>query len=482
MRPILGAALVLALAPASGQASQRVLVLDGGRAHARVDRYLDASDPFPAARAPHAPATPRAAAGHRRRTVVGELKRLRDRGAISPEDYASYRETWSDALALERKLSGRRRLELTAVTTTVHAIAANGLMTSSRLPQLFLTVRRNRQWWASGPLPASGQRVSFKGSRLIWQYYPGQGLALQILANFGKANAYWMAEKDSGLRGMLDELVPLAAQRAGGIAWEYDFRFDGGRPPWTSALSQGTAVQALARASQRLADPAYAALIPQALKVFQTAPPSGVRVAAAKGPHFLIYSFAPGLRVLNAFVQSLNGLYDAATITGDSTAMGLFQEGVAQAQSETPRYDTGAWSLYSVHGAESTLSYHRLLRDFLRGLCERTTIDVFCGTAERFTADLKQPPRLRVVSRSLRQHRRGALRFKLSKRSTVGLTVRRHGTVVYATSASFPYGERAFAFAPRHSGRYELSLRATDQAGNVGATTATVTVRKARRR
>ena len=64
-----------------------------------------------------------------------------------------------------------------------------------------------------------------------------------------------------------------ATKRAGGIAWEYLFRFDGGAPPWTSGLSQGTALQVLARAWSRFNEPAYLTAAQQALGIFQTAAP-----------------------------------------------------------------------------------------------------------------------------------------------------------------------------------------------------------------
>ncbi|MGI8729541.1 MAG: hypothetical protein ACR2LK_06050 [Solirubrobacteraceae bacterium] len=115
----------------------------------------------------------------------------------------------------------------------------------SRLPALFKTVARNRQWWSDGPLLSSGRRVSFRGSPLVWQYYTGEGLQIQWLGTFGKANALWKPRKhDSALRELLGAALALAAQRAGGIAFEYLFNFDGGRPPWVSGLAQGTAVQA----------------------------------------------------------------------------------------------------------------------------------------------------------------------------------------------------------------------------------------------
>ena len=66
--------------------------------------------------------------------------------------------------------------------------------------------------------------------------------------------------------------------RGGGIAWEYDFSFDGGAPPWVSAIAQGTAIQALTRGASALADPAFLSAAHQALGIFTAAPPTGVRL------------------------------------------------------------------------------------------------------------------------------------------------------------------------------------------------------------
>ena len=201
-----------------------------------------------------------------------------DAGAIDQTQHDARLQTWRDALATWGRLKGVRRRELGAVIANVRGMAADGLLTVSRLAPVFLTVARNRLWWANGPLLGCGQRVQFSDSRLVWQYYPGQGIELQVLANFAKANYYWHAGKDAELGQLLSELVPLAAQRAGGLAWEYYFRFSGARPPWTSALSQGTALQALARGSQRLGDPALMATAQQGLALFEHPPPVGVRI------------------------------------------------------------------------------------------------------------------------------------------------------------------------------------------------------------
>jgi hypothetical protein len=95
--------------------------------------------------------------------------------------------------------------------------------------------------------------------------------------------------------------------------------------------------------------------------------------------------------VLNGFLQSLVGLYDFAQASGDPTAGALFDAGNREAQREVPHYDTGRWSLYT-RGLLSDINYHRLVRDFLRSLCDRTGAGVYCATAERFTRYLAHPP------------------------------------------------------------------------------------------
>ena len=56
-----------------------------------------------------------------------------------------------------------------------------------------LTVRRNQDWWQNGPLLAYGKRVRFSGSRLTWQYYPGQGIQIQWLGTFARMNNLFLA-------------------------------------------------------------------------------------------------------------------------------------------------------------------------------------------------------------------------------------------------------------------------------------------------
>src|SRR6478735_616901 len=375
------------------------------------------------------------AAAPKKPTVASELDRLVAAGTVAPEVAGAYRAVYDDARLRNKKLTGARSLNLGGVIKDLDDMAARSQLTPSRLPSLFLTLQRNVQFWTTAPLPAPGYRTSFTGSELVYQFYPGHGVQIQWLGTFGKLNGYWSggARYDTRAGALLDEIKALAAERAGGLAWEYLFPFDGQRPPWVSSLAQGTGLQAMARSATRLnrqADTFPTALA--GLKIFQTRPPAGVRVSQADGAHYLQYSGLPRLKILNGFIQSLVGLYDFANLTGDPTARSLFEDGDRAARAEVPTFDTSAWSLYSRGSAthESDLGYHKLLRDFLVSLCTRTKTEPYCATAQHFTAYLTTPPALAYVKTTLKATKTGKLKFKLSKVARVALTIKRGDSVV----------------------------------------------------
>jgi hypothetical protein len=486
---------LLAGGTASAQAGTRtddVLVLErDGQVRAHTATGATASEARPPGRA--AKRGP-ARATARKRTVIGELKRLRDRGAIGPDDYADRRAVYEGAKRTLRKLRGTRRTELAAVVATLDGIAARGKLTASRLAPLWLTLERNVEWWTTGPLPASGQRMGFEGSELVWQYYRGQGLQIQWLGTFGKLNALAKARTtrtNARTSLLVDETLALASERANGLAWEYEFWFGGGSAPWVSSLAQGTGLQALARAARKLGREADVfPVTSRALNVFERRTPEGVRVAPQSGwagPHYAQYSFAPSLRILNGFVQSVVGLYDYAQITGDPRAQTLYAEGERQTAYEVPQFDTGAWSLYSRGSSqrESDLGYHRLLRDFLVSMCQRTRAPVYCDTEARFTAYESEPPEIQLADQRLRGGKTGTLRVRLSKMSSLAVTIRRGEKVVLSRSiGTFGYGLVRVGWAvPRRAGTYAVTVTARDLAGNAGEQAATVEVsRPARKR
>lgn len=474
--------LAVAAFPSSAAGAPVLFLGHDGRVTARNDPYVTgpAITPAPVGeRAPRARAAARASKGSGP-TVFSELARLRRTGAIEPATYRSATAGYRAALAEERHLSGTRRTELTAVTETLHDLAAHRQLTASRLPALMATLDANRQWWADGTLLSYGQRVEIAGSQIVWEYYPGQGIQIQVLGSFSKADALYTAGPASypEMQDVLAQLIPLAARRAGGLAWEYYFSFDGGRPPWTSAMSQGTALEALTRAYQATGDPMYLNVATRALPLFSKGPTSGVSVNTRAGSRYLQYTFAPRLSIINAFLQSLIGLYDFAKASGNPTAKRLFARGNAEAKREVPRFDTGAWSLYQP-GVEDSLDYHELVTGFLQELCDRLGARVYCRTAQRFDADLKTPPVLQQLTRTVRSGHAFDLRFRLSKASHVGIVVQRGSDTVLSTSASFSHGVHSFSVPAIHAaGDYMLTLTGTDLAGNFARVTGTLTVRR----
>jgi len=485
-----------------------------------------------------ATASPAAAA---RPSVSGALQSLQRSGAITPAQYSRYYKAYVAAKSSLRRLSGTRRTELGAVMANVQAMAAGGYFISSRLPVIFLTLENNRRWWTSEPLLSSGTRVSLPGSKIVWEYYAGQGIEIQWLGTFGEGNGYYLSgHENANLRQLLSEVLPLATRRAGGIAWEYMFQFDGGKPPWTSGLSQGTALQVLARSWSRFKEPALLDAAHQAVGVFQTPPASGVQVKTAAGSLYAEYTYAPSDRILNGFIQAVVGLYDYTQITKDPLGLKLFEAGDAQARVETPRFDTGAWSMYDQY-SESNLNYHELLTEFLAHLCERTRKgppmstapvpptttsttptttapatpttstpatpsggtspsasvshlsahraasapaatpiagdQIYCTTAQRFAGYEKTPPVVSLLTKTLRGGTRAGVQLSLSKVSTVRLTVRKGSRTVWTNSAYVGRGKPKLLWStPAAGGTFSVTLSATDPAGNFATATGTIVV------
>ena len=239
-------------------------------------------------------------------------------------------------------------------------------------------------------------------------------------------------------------------------------------------MSQGTAIEALSRGYEalqkdtKLQDVDYLSIAHQALAIFTRRPELGVGVPTARGRRFVQYSFAPGrgVEVINAFLQSLIGLYDYAQASGDPTAQSLFASGNAEAESEVPHFDTGAWSLYQP-GEEDDLSYHELVTGFLAQLCSQTGAPVYCTTAQHFQtytedaagadaadhpcagpqADHAELPSLEDLARRGRGPARHPDRF-LDQRQLP----------VWSASFAVP--------AIKRTGQYTIHLAATDLAGN----------------
>jgi hypothetical protein len=427
-------------------------------------------------------------AGHGPRAVGRALRRARQTGAITPSRYNGYRRAFRGARTTWRRLPPARKAELGYVLRSLERMALGGRLTPSRMPVVFLQLRRNSAYWSSRPFPAAGDQVSFRGSELLFQYFPGRGLQLHPLANFKKANLLHGACGRRGraqpvcgarppgprpgtpcrpgrLRRLLDELSALAVRRGGGfVAWEYLFHFGGGSPPWMSAMAQAVAITALGRGAQLLNRPDYHVTARAALGAFEARPPVGVSTGGPRGGvHYLQYSFAPRLYIFNAFLQALIGLHDYARLARDPRATSLFSQAEPEAQQEVPHSDVGDWSRYSFRGRESTREYHELLREVLQGLGRRLG-GAYCAYAIRYRGYQTQPPTIRFsgpqATAARRQTRVG---FTLSKLSVVELKIYKGRRLVFRRLATFRRGSRSFGWRPRSAGRYAVRLGAKEQ-------------------
>jgi hypothetical protein len=482
---LLAASALLASAPAH---ATDVIAVDGQRAE-RID------DPFVPARSGSgiglAPRSSVAAASSARTKATGRpnprartsskrarratsraLRRAYARKAISRGSYKRYRKIVVRARKARKRLRGARRRELGNVIALVDGMALRRKLTASRMPAVFLILRRNTQYWPKLPFPADRDRVTFRGSRLLFEYYAGNGLQLQPLVNFKQANLmHGACVKDTGetcdrrgLARLLNELSKTASKRGGFKTWEYYFSFGGGIPPWISGMAQATAIQALGRAYDLLRDPRYLEQARAAFGAFGKAPPVGVRTTGPfGGTHYLQYSFASRLYIINAFLQSLIGLYDYAEITGDATARRLFRAGEPEAREELPANDTGDWSTYSYRGAESTREYHELLREFSASMCSRLRRKVYCDTAKSFLSYLTDPAEIELLGPATA--RKGVptrVRFFVSKLSAVQVTITRDGMTALDELGTFRRGNGAFEWKPGAAGSYRIRVAAKE--------------------
>ena len=103
--------------------------------------------------------------------------------------------------------------------------------------------------------------------------------------------------------------------------------------------------------------------------------------------------------------------------------------------------------------------------------------EIYCSTARRFTADLRTPPQIALLTTALRGATRAGVQLSLSKISTVAMTVRLGSRVVWSNRATLERGKpRLLWLTPAAGGTYTVTLAATDPAGNFATTSASIVV------
>ena len=337
---------------------------------------------------------------------------------ISPQQESAWRADYRHAvLVLSGLPAGLRRNEMRASLNIIRGIAARGALAPDVMPMAFLTVQRNADGWAAnGPTGNGGSpgekgaqgrrckplrfpkkkkrrkahaaRLSFPGSIVVFQWYRGLGLQVQVNGTFAAINTLFAEnteESKARARDGLDEMLTLASRRGDAITWDYLFPFGGASPPWTSGLSQATAIRAYLKAYRTGVARSIAAL-------FGVRAPLGIRVPLGRdGNWYALYSYAPGERVLNAHLNAVIALHDLARVTGDPTIAALERDGARAVERRIKRFDVrGVWSRYEEGGPPADLNYHVLNRDLAGALCRRTGEAAICKASDSFTRELER--------------------------------------------------------------------------------------------
>ncbi|MGB1583977.1 MAG: D-glucuronyl C5-epimerase family protein [Solirubrobacterales bacterium] len=332
-------------------------------------------------------------------SVDRALDRMAKKRQISKRSAKRAKKLYANARALRKKLGRKarskkkraqlrvRRRAMNAQIRQVESLARRGKLNSSRLTPVFGTLQQNTRWFKSNGARPNGTDRRFRGSRIIFQYFSGRGWQFHPLSNFSKLNAIWTvddAPSRRAQRAFAKELIRWGAKRGNALVWEYYFPYAGSSAPFISSISQGSAIQGLARVAYRMNNKAIMRAAKRGLIPFNTPAPRGLRVKRDGGYHYLGYSGTKKQIILNMFVQSVNAVRDYALIADDKDGRVLYKKGLAAANKVTPHFDTGSWSLYSLRGPKSNLHYHRLTITFLTALCRSSKEDRICRTRDKF--------------------------------------------------------------------------------------------------
>ncbi|MEA2318796.1 MAG: hypothetical protein QOD44_2985 [Solirubrobacteraceae bacterium] len=426
------------------------------------------------------------------RTVPGAITRAERLATIDAADADVYRVVWRRAERDAKRLPPGRRDVVAGAVANAGRIAADGALTTTRLASVLAGVDASvRTARTVRTLPPAGGRVRLPGDSAVYSYRPPAGMQVHPLGTIGKLNALastctkaarrrgWHCRR-AGIRAAADRLIALSVRDGGSLRFEYLFPFGGGRPGWISAMTQGTGAQALARAWRITGETRYRAAARAAYRSLVSSRKGAAVRRGGRVAHLTMYAFRPGMRVLNGEEQALIGVADYARITRDRRAAGLARRGARELSAQLPRFDTGAWTLYSLGGREADMNYHELAARFAGGLCDRALAhSAFCPAAARFARYTTQPPRLALAAAPrVRAPRRVTIALRASKQTAAWLTVRdRAGRVVLYRRLVLGRDGARFVLPVRRAGRHTITLDARAINGRAARATAVVTAK-----
>jgi D-glucuronyl C5-epimerase C-terminus len=370
------------------------------------------------------------------------------KGRMLPEEADTYRSDIAAAAAARRRMGAENKANLAAV---LHEVAAEwkGYYRVPRALALFSMLDFNARYLSSHPLPAAGDDV-VADEGVVYRSFPGQGLQFHPLGEFSRLNRLLNTGQQDQAATLANALVERAVPSGRGLTWEYYFS-SGGPAPWTSGMVQAVAARAFAVEGELdIAAKAYTALGPLLRHL-------------EEGPWVKLYGFSR-VAVLNAQLQAIVSLSKYGDLTQDPNVLALRDQLLRIADALFPRFDTGAWSLYSLGGSESPLHYHRYDILLLRKLAAATGDPVWSRRARRFNSYRFRRPRVRVDLPQRSRSRSARIHIWISKISTVTVAVGRARTTLVLSRGSHGVAWDVSGLTPR---RYRVTVTATDLCGNV---------------
>jgi hypothetical protein len=386
----------------------------------------------------------------------GGLDRAVAAGWIAPREAEIYKRYATEAAAAANRLPGARGAAVAGALASV--AEQSGAYDLPRAVALFEMLRFNTHYLGHSALPAAGA-TAHDADGIAYRSVPGLGLQYHPLASFGRLNAHVTAGRYPASIRLAYALMARARPSGNALVWETYFRTSGGRPPWTSGMTQAVAAQAFARTG----------FIPTAQAAYR-AVPSGHLLWLPQGPWIRLYHFNQDL-VLNAQLQTAISVAEYGRLADDAAARDLAAGLRRSAAALLPRFDTGDWSLYALGGGDAELTYHGYVASLLWKL-ERRTGDPFWGEwALKFRHYWRTPPRIEpgppwpaVIPVPADGHReQAAIRFWTSKPGTVTLRIAGETRSIWKPAGT---NELWWAPGPRPPGEYDVRLTVVDRVGN----------------
>ena len=402
-------------------------------------------------------AAPAASVTSLERTALAKLKRA----PVSPQTKTSARTEIARAAHLIRTLPNGRSYHILVALQEVASF--RDALTEPRALALYGALRANDDYFAKHWAPADSTDI-VGADGVVYRYFGGHCFRFHPLANFGVLNARATSGDVEGTQELADALVARGVyQQGGGIGWEYDFPFSGGKAPWLSGMAQAVAAQAFSRAATTVPEEATT-YMNEATAAFRVIP-KRLMTSVAAGPWIRLYAFS-SLTVLNAQLQATISLQAYAAASEDPQAQALAARMQNAAAASLARFDTGYWSYYALPREPSPPDYHRYVVQLLTKL--KTADPRFADAATRFASYEKEPPAFQLANGGV-----GQVRFWLSKPATV-----------VAVTAAGPTkrlpllgGWHTFTWQPKRAGVYPVHITATDWNGHTFAIDAPPIVR-----